>query len=487
MIPSLYEGLEYVNPSSPLQPPTPVWTLLGRLRDALSCVETSSINSEWELVMEYPILGVHADDIRMMRIIYTTQPFFVYRITKDAAAHTMTVYARHINYLLSFVPAWPINGTDVTLASFISRTSLSIGTCFQFITDETTVQTTASVHLLDDNVPPSTLRDLMLNERYGAIALYGGEWVFDGLTCALKPRKGETKNITIKYGVDLIDAKQEEILDSIVTHIIPYAYLDKEVSTTTRLVTENPVQEASITASSEYYYAGTEYVYNNETLKATPHLYLGTNRNSSSATELIATTRTTAGQFNIYALPGSSDLPFVRIAAVNVLNDMADASALISLQGTKTTYRRSSGNTITTGHYIPGTGSDTRMSSTYYGTYQTYTINGFVVNYANLRTMVDNYVNSHPVEFPVDITVRSLPEFMAGVKLGDTITVEYPDYGISTQAEIMTMEYDVLREQIASYTLGKGRTSFAETMLHQDNKIQRLDGLVTARNPLKGT
>ena len=229
MIPSLYEGLEYVNPSSPLQPPTPVWTLLGRLRDALSCVETSSINSEWELVMEYPILGVHADDIRMMRIIYTTQPFFVYRITKDAAAHTMTVYARHINYLLSFVPAWPINGTDVTLASFISRTSLSIGTCFQFITDETTVQTTASVHLLDDNVPPSTLRDLMLNERYGAIALYGGEWVFDGLTCALKPRKGETKNITIKYGVDLIDAKQEEILDSIVTHIIPYAYLDKEV------------------------------------------------------------------------------------------------------------------------------------------------------------------------------------------------------------------------------------------------------------------
>ena len=76
---------------------------------------------------------------------------------------------------------------------------------------------------------------------------------------------------------------------------------------------------------------------------------------------------------------------------------------------------------------------------------------------------------------------------MAGVKLGDTITVEYPDYGISTQAEIMTMEYDVLREQIVSYTLGKGRTSFAETMLHQDSKIQRLDGLVTARNPLKGT
>ena len=51
----------------------------------------------------------------------------------------------------------------------------------------------------------------------------------------------------------------------------------------------------------------------------------------------------------------------------------------------------------------------------------------------------------------------------------------------------MTMEDDVLREQIVSYTLGKGRTSFAETMLHQDSKIQRLDGLVTARNPLKGT
>jgi phage-related protein len=75
---------------------------------------------------------------------------------------------------------------------------------------------------------------------------------------------------------------------------------------------------------------------------------------------------------------------------------------------------------------------------------------------------------------------------MQGVQLGDTITVDYPDYGITTQAEITSMDYDVLKEQIVSYTLGKGRTSFAQTMLHQDNKIERLDGLVTAKNPIKG-
>lgn len=486
MIPNLYEGIEYVNPSNPQQSPTPVWTLLGRLRDALSCVETSSINSEWEMVMEYPMQGLHAEDIRIMRIIYTTQPFFVYRIAKNAASHTMTVYARHINYLLSLVPAWPFNHNSADLQTFLNMASSGMGTCFQFITDSTTIQTAAAVHMLDDNVPPSSLRDFMLNDRYGAVAIYGGEWVFDGLTCALKPRKGETKSITINYGVDLIDAKQEEALDNVVTHIIPYAYLDQEVSTTSRLTTETPVQISSITSASEIYTVGTDYVYNNETLKATPHLYLGTNRSSPDVeTEVISTSRSFAGQLNIYALPGSANIPFVRIAAVNVLNDTADASELISLQGTKTTYRNANGQSITMGYYFPG-GSDSRAVYTYYGTYQTFTINGFRVNYKNMRTMAENYVNSHPVEFPVDITVRSNPELLSDVRLGDTITVRYPDYGIITQAEITTMEYNVLQDRIESYTLGKGRTSFAQTMLHQDNKIERLDGLVTARNPLKG-
>ena len=145
-----------------------------------------------------------------------------------------------------------------------------------------------------------------------------------------------------------------------------------------------------------------------------------------------------------------------------------------------------SGVSITDGIVSADGTTDTRRTTTTYNTYYHLAVSGIKVYYNRMRTMATNYVNTHPVEFPVDITVRSLPEFMNGVQLGDTITVKYPDYGISTEAEIMTMEYDALKDQIISYTLGKGRTSFAETMLHQDNKINRLDGLVTANNPLKG-
>ena len=74
MIPTLYDRFEYLEHHD-----QPVWDdiRIGRLRDTLSCVETSSINAEWELVMEYPMLGLHASDIQLMRIIYTTQPFFI--------------------------------------------------------------------------------------------------------------------------------------------------------------------------------------------------------------------------------------------------------------------------------------------------------------------------------------------------------------------------------------------------------------------------
>ena len=172
------------------------------------------------------------------------------------------------------------------------------------------------------------------------------------------------------------------------------------------------------------------------------------------------------------------------MAAVNILDETNNNTKLLSLNWQKVDTTGSAVHLVSGAVYDDGT--DNRRDLTFNNTDQSLQATGMTVYFQNLRTLAENYVAAHPVEFPVDITVKSLPEFMSGVQLGDTITVEYPDYGISTEAEITTMEYNVLQDRIESYTLGKGRTSFAETMLHQDNKIERLDGLVTANNPLKG-
>ena len=46
---------------------------LGRLADAISCIVTEERNGKYELEMEYPIEGIHYDDIRISRIIYSSR------------------------------------------------------------------------------------------------------------------------------------------------------------------------------------------------------------------------------------------------------------------------------------------------------------------------------------------------------------------------------------------------------------------------------
>lgn len=472
MIPTLWERVNYITGSI-------TWTKLGTLRDALSCIETSSINSEWELVMEYPMNGLHASDIQLIRLIYDgSQNFFIYRITKNAAAHTMTVYARHLNYLLSMMPALPFRNASCSPQTFIS--TLTVRGLFN-ITSELT--DTKSVDMFNDNVSPSSTRDYMFNDKYGMLGVYGGEWVFDNFNCTLKARKGETKSIKIRYGVDLVDAHQEETLDNIVTHIVPYAYLTNEIKATVQCKDVRYEQWQYRFTNYTYYTYGNTYPTRNETVSNTPHIYIFSD--SSGDTGTVSLNAVTAGSGHIYALPGASGLPFQHVAAVNILDETNNNTKLLSLNWQKVDTTGSAVHLVSGAVYDDGT--DNRRDLTFNNTDQSLQATGMTVYFNNLRTLAESYVAAHPIEFPVDITVKSLPEFMSGVQLGDTITVEYPDYGISTEAEITTMEYNVLQDRIESYTLGKGRTSFAETMLHQDNKIERLDGLVTANNPLKGT
>lgn len=471
MIPTLYERIEYV-----LTTTTPTWKKLGSLTDAISCVETSSINSEWEMVLEYPMNGRHANELQIMRIVWTTQPFYVYRIAKNVSAHVMTVYCRHINYLLSFVPAWPFNSSECTPTTYLSNVGPS-DNIFK-ITSE--INTKKNVGLLRESVPPSNLRDYMLNDRYGIIGQFGGEWVFDGLNCTHKARKGSTKNITIRYGVDLVDAKQEEAIDGLVTHIIPYAYVNQSFSVTKQIFDWIHQQVADKELDGTRYRDAAYSKYHTDQISETAAMYIRTNKTSEDSEKTVPLTRRFTGEPDVYSLPGANSIPFKRIGFVDILvAGECRASDLVSLYALD--LDKTEQVQITTGYVSASSDSRTTKYVTNYYAYLS--PQGFTVNYANMRTAAQAYVDSHPVTFPVDITVESLPAFMDGVKLGDTITVKFEDYGIDTQAEIMTMEYDVLRDQIQSYTLGTGRTSFAQTMLSQAKEINQLNGLVTAKSP----
>ena len=83
---------------------------LGCLNDATSCVVKETLNSEYELEMEYPVNGIHYSDIQLRRIIFAkpnsydkAQPFRIYSISKPIGG-IVTVNAEHISYDMSGLP-----------------------------------------------------------------------------------------------------------------------------------------------------------------------------------------------------------------------------------------------------------------------------------------------------------------------------------------------------------------------------------------------
>lgn len=109
MIPTLYEEYEteYISNG------------LGRLSDAISCVITQNKAGTYELVMQYPLNGIHADEITNNRIIYAVpergkgpQPFKIRNIEKTIDGK-MIVTARHNCYDLNYYACRQFGQTDI--------------------------------------------------------------------------------------------------------------------------------------------------------------------------------------------------------------------------------------------------------------------------------------------------------------------------------------------------------------------------------------
>ena len=69
---------------------------------------------------------------------------------------------------------------------------------------------------------PDNLRALLIGQEGSVIDVYGGEWEFDQYTAILHKARGADNGVTIRYGKNLTDLKQEENIESTYTGICPY-------------------------------------------------------------------------------------------------------------------------------------------------------------------------------------------------------------------------------------------------------------------------
>ena len=191
---------------------------LGALTDIIEGEVVEEIGGMYELTFDYPVDGIHYEDLRMRRIIYANptpyanpQPFRIYNISKPIDM-IVTVSAEHISYDLSgtIVPAIKMTSAKQALTEMKLKAITSCPFTFSSSVNKTATMETDK---------PKSIRALLGGEF---LETYGGEFKFDHFNVSHSERRGYTKTEYIRYGKNMIDVTQEENCNNVFTGVYPY-------------------------------------------------------------------------------------------------------------------------------------------------------------------------------------------------------------------------------------------------------------------------
>lgn len=197
---------------------------IGLLTDAVSCTVTEERNGAYELTLVYPAKGHLAEYIAEDAIIKakandTDEPqlFRIYKSGKQIGSNT-TWNAEHISYELTGNPVERFSVSGVNAEQALNR--LLAAAVFKHkytaISDITTVNSTSIADVV-------SVRKALGGVEGSILDTWGGEYHFNNYRIELLKARGADNGVTIEYGKNLTDAKQERNISNIVTAIFPYA------------------------------------------------------------------------------------------------------------------------------------------------------------------------------------------------------------------------------------------------------------------------
>ena len=213
MIPILYDKTETAFVSNGL----------ARLRDCISCIVTEERNSIYECDFEYPMDGANYDLIQVGRIVGVThdesgdiQPFDIVSFTKPIDG-VVTFHCVHISYRQSYLT---VTGTGInSLSAAFSRlqNNTTPSNPFTYWTDKTS---TGYWGCMDGT--PRSVRESLGGIEGSLLDAYGGEFEWDKWTVKLWSARGQYRDFSIRYGVNLLDYNEEYDSSGCYSSCIPY-------------------------------------------------------------------------------------------------------------------------------------------------------------------------------------------------------------------------------------------------------------------------
>ena len=194
---------------------------IGRLSKVMSCEVTEERNGAYELDMSLSMDSAHFSDVKHSNIIACVphdggniQGFRIYKITKPMNG-TVRVLARHVSYQSSKIPVRPFTANNVVAALGGIKGNSMEANPFTFYTDKSTIGNYTQKK-------PESARSRLLGQQGSILDVYGGEYEWDNWDVHLWNNRGADNGVTLRYGKNITDIKQEENIDNTITGIVPY-------------------------------------------------------------------------------------------------------------------------------------------------------------------------------------------------------------------------------------------------------------------------
>ena len=195
---------------------------LGRLYDATSATVIEERNGVFELRMEYPVNGVNYEQIQLGRIIAADydssgdiQPFDIVSASRPING-VVTFFAVHISYRQSGFVVTGSNINSLAEAAALLKQSTPKNP-FSYDGDFEAMGYMSAADGL-----PKTVRELLGGVEGSILDTYGGEYKFDKFKVSLLASRGRASSLSIRYGVNMTEYKEELDISGTYSTVIPF-------------------------------------------------------------------------------------------------------------------------------------------------------------------------------------------------------------------------------------------------------------------------
>lgn len=213
MIPILYESNEVAFTSNGI----------GRLRDCISATVFEERNGLYELDFQYPTDGANFDKIQCGRIVAVRhddsndiQPFDIVSYSKPIDG-VVTFHCVHISYRQRGLVVSGKNINTLADAFTLLKDNATPTNPFTYEADFT-----STAYMAAADGTPRSVRSMLGGVEGSILDTYGGEYEFDKFRVILHQRRGQDRDFSIRYGVNLLDYKEETDFSETYNSAVPY-------------------------------------------------------------------------------------------------------------------------------------------------------------------------------------------------------------------------------------------------------------------------